>query len=361
MKSVERADRINIGLEGVVVAETRLSMVDGEGGRLLLGGRPVEEVAARGRFEDAVALLLDGRFPEAERWEEVRRGLAEGRRTAYARLAALGDALAAKDGMDALRAATAHLPEETEPLLLTGALAVFTAAWMARKNGSEIIPPDPGAEHAVDLLTMLRGAPPAREEARAFAAYLSTVVDHGMNASTFTARVIASTGSDLVSAVVGALGALKGPLHGGAPGPVLDMLDAVESPENARRWVDAELAAKRRIMGMGHRVYRVRDPRAAVLETAVVALAGDTERLRLARALEEAARAALATRHPDRPMQANVELYTALILEALRIPRSGFTMIFACARVAGWCAHVIEQRQRGRLMRPKARYVSSVG
>jgi citrate synthase len=207
---------------------------------------------------------------------------------------------------------------------------------------------------------MVRGEPGPSAAVRGLDAYLVTVADHGMNASTFTARVVASTGSDTVSAVVAAIGALKGPLHGGAPGPVLDMLDGVGDPSRAAGWIEAELAAGRRVMGMGHRIYRVRDPRAAVLEQAAGMLerAGvSTRKLELARAVERAAEAALAARHPDRPLKANVEFYTAVLLDAVGLSRTLFTPAFAVGRVAGWCAHVAEQRRVGRLVRPASRYV----
>jgi citrate synthase len=202
---------------------------------------------------------------------------------------------------------------------------------------------------------------------RALDAYLVTVVDHGMNASTFAARVIASTGSDMVSAITGAIGALKGPLHGGAPGPVLDMLDAVGAAERADAWILAELGAGRRIMGMGHRVYRVRDPRAAVLEREVQRLeetgsavgSATRAKLALARAIEAAAERILAERHKDRALRANVEFYTAVLLDAIGIPREAFSTTFAVGRVCGWCAHVIEQRRTGRLIRPASRYVGT--
>jgi citrate synthase len=187
-------------------------------------------------------------------------------------------------------------------------------------------------------------------------AYFTTVIDHGMSASTFTTRVIASTQSDLVSAVTGAIGALKGPLHGGAPGPVLDMLDAIGSPENAEPWIRKELEAKRRIMGMGHRVYRVRDPRAAVLEREVRLLESAGARLDLARATEQAAERVLAERHPDRALKANVEFYTAVLLDAIGIPRDAFTPTFTVSRVAGWCAHFMEAK-KARLIRPASKYI----
>jgi citrate synthase len=184
-----------------------------------------------------------------------------------------------------------------------------------------------------------------------------------MNASTFAARVVASTGSDMISAIVAGVGALKGPLHGGAPGPVLDMLDAIGAPERADAWLRAELAAGRRIMGMGHRVYRVRDPRAAVLEQALRDLSGHAHalgRLDLARAIETSATSLLDARHPDRKLRANVEFFTAVLLEAVGIDRRSLTATFAVGRVVGWCGHVLEQQKRGRLIRPSSRYVGPV-
>jgi citrate synthase len=211
----------------------------------------------------------------------------------------------------------------------------------------------------------------AGPRARGLDAYLVTVVDHGLNASTFTARVVASTASDTVSSVVAAIGALKGPLHGGAPGPVLDMLDGAARLGTERAWLLAEIAAGRRIMGRGHRVYRVRDPRAAVLERAVERLdrelaasgGADAEhtrqRLAAARAMERAAEAVLAERHPERQLRANVEFYTAVLLEAVGIPRELFSAVFAVGRSAGWLAHIEEQRRTGRLIRPQSRYVGA--
>ncbi len=247
------------GLEGVVVAETCLSDVDGERGRLVIRGHDVEQLAECADFEAACALVWTGQLPSPSAHAEVRRALGRGRVRAFARLPTLGDALDSSDGMEALRGGLAQLraseiPESALHVELTAAVAVFAAAWARLRRGSAPVAPDPELGHAADYLRMAspHGSDPARS--RALDAYLVTALDHGMNASTFTARVVASTDSDTVSAVVAALGALKGPRHGGAPGPVLAMLDAIGEPENAERWIAAELAAGRRIMGMGHRV-----------------------------------------------------------------------------------------------------------
>ncbi len=350
-------ERFDEGLEGVVVAATRLSDVDGERGRLVVAGHSVEQLGGHATFEDVAGLLWDGVLPDEARRAELRRALGDGRVAAFELLA---PALFVPDNaMDALRAGMATLTTESETLVVA-AVAVIASAWARRRAGKAIVPPDPTLGHAEDYLRMVTGERPSRTQVAALDAYLVTVADHGMNASTFAARVVASTGSDRVSAVVAAIGALKGPLHGGAPGPVLDMLDAIGTPERATAWLEDELAAGRRIMGMGHRVYRVRDPRAAVLERATLALeaAGVTSgRLVLARAVERAALGVLRERYPNRPLAANVEFYTAVLLDTVGLPRELFSATFAVGRVAGWSAHVDEQRAVGRLIRPASRYV----
>lgn len=389
------------GLEGVVVAETRLSEVDGERGRLVICGHDVEDLAQGCDFESLCALLWRGSLPDAGGHAAMRSALGAARVRAWARLPGLGDALEAPDAMEALRTALSHLrASELDAadlkLEITAAIAVFAAAWARRRQGDAPLAPDASAGHAADFLRMATGlgadvagvgqaasavaatavataattaspattaaAATAANQARAAAldAYLVTAADHGMNASTFTARVVASTQSDAVSAIVAAIGALKGPLHGGAPGPVLAMLDQIGQPEAAAGWIAKELAAGRRIMGMGHRVYRVRDPRAAVLEKAVERLQASglrSSRLALARAVEAVAVASLNEHRPDRRLAANVEFYTAVILDAVGLPQALFTATFAVARVAGWLAHVDEQMALGRLIRPASRYV----
>lgn len=344
------------GLDGVVVAETALSEVDGERGRLIIAGRDVEELGGRASFEEACALL----WKEEGGAEAVKAALGEGRARAFERLPTLGDALSSRDGMDALRASMAHLPSDLGSAAIAGAVAVFAAAYSRISGGQGPVAPDPSAGHAADVLRMVRGEAADAALAGALDAYLVTISDHGMNASTFTARVVTSTGSDAVSSVTAAIGALKGPLHGGAPGPVLDMLDAIGDPERAEAWIEAEIVAGRRIMGMGHRIYRVRDPRAAVLERATLRLeqAGvSSVRLRLARAVERAAEGALRKKRPDRPLHANVEFYTAVLLDTIGLPRRLFSPMFAVGRAAGWCAHIHEQRACGRLIRPASVYV----
>ncbi len=362
------------GLDDVVVAHTEMSSVDGEAGRLVIRGYEVEVLAQATGFEGVIGLLLEGELPAAARQKEIEVRLGAARGEVYATVAQAAVAIAhggvaghagltPSSGMDAVRAGLAALsvegltPEDASYRVIAAA-AVAASAWNRARRGEDPRAPDPRRTHAADFLAMATGGTdPAA--AKALDAYLVTVADHGLNASTFTARVVASTGSDLASAATAGVCALKGPLHGGAPGPVLDMLDAIGAPANAAAWIEAELASGQRIMGMGHRIYRVRDPRAAVLEAATRELAKtrETPRLALARAVEDVARSALAAKYPNRPLQANVEFFTAVLLDAVGLPRELFSPTFAVARVLGWTAHFYEQRGVGRLIRPASVYV----
>jgi citrate synthase len=327
------------GLAGVIAARTAVSHVDGETGGLWVRGQPIAEVAGRG-FEGAAELVLGAPCL----------GLGQARVRAFERQR---ETPVSTDAMRGLMALVAAAPAGIEDLIAE--VAVATGRMAAALVGRDPLRPDADRDHASDLLRLMLGREPSLAEGRALGAYLATVMDHGLNASTFAARVVASTGADATSAVLAGLGALSGPLHGGAPGPVLDMLDAVGRPERASAWVEAELDAGRRIMGMGHRIYRVRDPRADVLSRAL----GDlpTERSELARAVELAAERALDARHPGRALRANVEFQTAVLLDAIGVDRRLFTAVFACGRVVGWLAHVAEERWVGRIMRPNAEYV----
>ncbi|MDB4991636.1 MAG: citrate synthase [Myxococcaceae bacterium] len=359
---------VHEGLDGVVVTRTRLSHVDGQHGRLIVAGFDVEDLVQGNDFESACAVLFSAAGEPSTR-EQVAALLERGRARAFASLSQLGDALSRADAMDALRAGIAHLPETAGREDIIAAAAVYTAAHARGRAGKPPLAPPAGARHAEALLAMLGlSADPAR--ARALDAYLVTVMDHGLNASTFAARVVASTRSDLVSALVAGVGALKGPLHGGAPGPVLEMLDAIGSSEQAAPYLTRELEQGRRIMGMGHRIYRQRDPRAVVLERALETLESElrsgapadslaSARLTLARTVERAAEVLLEARYPGRNLRANVEFYTAVLLSALELPSELFAAVFACARSAGWAAHVMEQRAHGRLIRPSAQYVGA--
>jgi citrate synthase len=350
----------NAGLEGVVAAHTVLSEVDGQAGRLVIRGRSLDDLAGPTRFEDLARLLFDGFFDDLP--EDLAPALAHARVAVFMEAARLDVALARTGPVEALRALMARLPDGDDletALRLTAAPAVFTAAIVRARRGEAPIAPDPALGHAADALRMLTGMAPGRRAAAGLDAYLVTVSDHGLNASTFAARVVASTQAGLTSAVLAGLSALKGPLHGGAPGPVIEMLDAIGTAERAPAWVADALDRGERLMGFGHRIYRVRDPRADALKAAVGRMAaGSTPgRVVLAEAVEAAALAELKRRKPGRPLETNVEFYTALLLEALGFPPEAFTCVFAMGRVAGWIAHAREQLATGRLIRPQSVYV----
>jgi citrate synthase len=318
-------------------------------------------------------LLWHGRLPSPDELTSLRREIA-GLRTLPDEAMQVVKAAARTPPIDALRMACATLsldlpnPDGIAPdddlqaaKRLTARFPTIVAAHARLSAGKEPIAPRADLPHAANFLYMVHGKEPDPVAARAIDTYWVTVIDHGMNASTFAARVIASTRSDMVSAVTGAIGALKGPLHGGAPGPVLGMLKDIKSADRAEQWVRDELSAGRRIMGFGHRVYKVRDPRAEVLSAAADALSHaaleNRQLFDVARSVEHTVLKVLEEVKPGRNLRTNVEFYTALVLQALGLDPRSFVATFACGRVAGWCAHVIEQHAEDHLIRPQSEYI----
>ncbi|RUW35637.1 MULTISPECIES: citrate synthase/methylcitrate synthase [unclassified Mesorhizobium] len=358
------------GLDDVVAADTVLSDVDGAGGYLTIRGHSLTELAGRWRFGQVVRLLFDGFFDRLPGDNELEKAIGKARVEVFERLQPMLAELAPLDIYSAMRAGIALLPdggELADALRLIAAPAVLTPALLRIACGGKPLPPDDRADHAADMLRMLGGtASPAL--AKALDTYLVTVCDHGLNASTFATRVVASTQAGLTSAILAGLGALKGPLHGGAPGPVIEMLDAIEASGDAAARLRGEIARGGRIMGFGHRIYRVRDPRADVLKAVVRQLGARKEtasrktgsRLAFAEKVEQAALDVLKVAKPQRSIQTNVEFYTALLLEAAGFPKEAFSNVFAAGRVAGWIAHAREQQATGRLIRPQSRYVGPV-
>ena len=365
------------GLDGVVAARTRLSHVDGLAGELIIGGYELKELAGRVSFEEAGHLLWRGALPGREELGEWRRELAVLRALPEETMRVVRAAAKAAP-IDALRMACATLSldladaDSIAPAadlaaakMLTARFPTIVAAHARLSAGQEPIPPRADLSRAANFLYMVHGKEPDPIAAWALDTYWVAVIDHGMNASTFAARVIASTRSDMVSAVTGAIGALKGPLHGGAPGPVLDMLSGIRSADRAEAWVRNELGAGRRIMGFGHRVYKVRDPRAEVLRKVADEMSAahleDRKLFDLARAVEETILEVLEEVKPGRNLRTNVEFYTALVLQSLGLKPRSFVATFACGRIAGWCAHVIEQHAEDHLIRPQSEYVGPRG
>jgi citrate synthase len=348
------------GLDGVPAADTVLSHVDGERGELIIAGDHVRNLAGRTSFEGVTARLWNGATGKALNEAQVRASLGAARERAFARLPDLLPATRGMSVVDGFRAAVAGLRAESgleHEATIVGAFPVIAGALVQRAKGNDPVAPDPTLGHAADTLKMLLGRKAEPREVTALDTYFVTVCDHGMNASTFATRVVASTQADLFAAVTAGYCALTGPLHGGAPEPVLEMLDAIGTRERIQPWVDDALSRGERLMGFGHRVYRVRDPRADVLKAAIERLATDGADLPFAGEVEAYIRAALRKKNPERPLETNVEFFTAILLDALKIPRQAFTPIFAVARAAGWTAHAREQQRTGRLIRPSSSYI----
>ena len=361
----------NVMRESNWSVKTCLSCVDGERGKLLIAGYPIEDFATGMSYDEAVRLLWEGIVPGGDAIGSLGRGFsaapfALGEVTTLLRLCAMQNAAP----IDALRTAVSLLgahakisgSSREDALTVVAGMPAIVAAYARLRDALEPVASRPDFGHSANFLYMLTGTEPGAAQARALETYMITVIDHGVSASTLVARVTASTGSDLFSAVAGAIGALKGPLHGGAPGPVRDMLREIGEPANAEPYLRAKLVRGERLMGFGHRDYRVRDPRAGVLEAAAerlyATLDGEKRGLyTLARHVERTALDLLEEHKPGRRLNTNLEFWVALLLHGVGLSPDLFTPAFAMARSAGWCAHYFEQAQTGRMIQPQTAYV----
>ena len=357
------------GPEGVVVASTTISHVFGEEGRLIYRGYAISELASKATYEEVCYLLWHGHLPNRAELDGLNATMRAQRELPEAALATLRALPKSAGPMDALRSVAsvvgAALPIDGKPtydqaVQITAVFPTIVAAFNRLRNGKEPLAPDAALGHAANYLYMLTGERPPENHVKSLDTYLVLLADHGMNASTFTARVIASTESDLASCVVGAIGALKGPLHGGAPELVMDMLDEIKSADNIHQWVDSALNSGKKLMGFGHRVYRTTDPRAEILRE-MARQASSAEFFALARGTEEYAIQELNRRKPERRLYTNVEFYSAAVLNSVGLPRDLFPSTFAVSRVAGWTAHVLEQLVGNRLIRPQSEYTGPEG
>ncbi len=354
MSEVQTVPEVQSGLEGVVAFATEIAEPDRDGGALRYRGLNIEDLVGHVPYEQVWGLLVDGRFqpglpPAAPHTLTVRSG--DHRVDVQSALAML----APEWGFQALIDISDE--QAREDLARASVMALSFVAQSARSAGQPPVPQsevDKARSIPERFLTRWRGeANP--DHAKAIDAYWISAAEHGMNASTFTARVVASTGADVAAALSAAVGALSGPLHGGAPSRVLKMLDEVERSGDAEGWVKRALDRGERLMGFGHRVYRAEDPRARVLRRTCRELG--SPRFQAAEALEQAALAELHARKPDRVLATNVEFWSAVVLDLAEVPADLFTPMFTCARVAGWSAHILEQKREARLIRPTAKYV----
>jgi citrate synthase len=360
------ANLTGTGLEGVSLGRTEIALVDGQNGRLVYRGHDAERLAEEHTFEEVAYLLWHGSLPSEAELAELHQRVVEGMAVPAAVHETMRALLPAGLSMDVLRsglsswATLRHRDEGGDSDDAIWALAATPAlvADIARiRSGEPIVEARPELSLVENLMLKMSGHIPAAPKARALDAYFTLAAEHGMNASTFTARVIVSTLSDVGSGLVGAVGALKGRLHGGAPSHVSHMIDEIGSPENAEPWLRAKLDAGERLMGFGHRVYRTYDPRARALGKVAATLAGTDERLALARHVEETALRLLHEYKPHRPLYTNVEYYAAAVLGNVDLAPDLYTATFAAARTAGWTAHMLEQLAHNRLIRPSVDYV----
>ncbi|MFC4353429.1 citrate/2-methylcitrate synthase [Fodinicurvata halophila] len=344
-----------IGLDRAIAAETVLSHSDPESGQLLIRGYSLESLVQENSFEESVITL----------WQDVlsaelsMASLGQARMQVWQQFRPLQDHLKGMRPVERQRFLLSSLSEtSTDPVLILAAAGV--SAVLAMQENISNCEPDPSRSHADDLLMMIRGAESDQQSIAALETYLIAMIDHGISASTLAARVAASTRAGYVAAAIAALSVLQGPLHGGAPGLVLDMLDEIGSGEGIVPWLTAALDRGDRLMGFGSRAYRVPDPRAALFKASLWKLPEACRaRLPLAEQVETTAIRLMAERKAGHVIQTNVEYYAALLLDAIGVPRQGFTPLFAASRTAGWMAHAREQQLTGRMLRPGSRYIGS--
>jgi citrate synthase len=345
------------GLEGVIAFESEIAEPDKEGGALRYRGVDIEDLVGRVSFGNVWGLLVDGKFnpglPPAEPYPvPVHSG--DVRVDVQSALAMLAPVWGLKPLLDTSD------EKAREDLSRAAVMALSFVAQSARSTehpGQPMVPQSEvdKAETVVERFMVRWRGEPEPKHVQAIDAYWTSAAEHGMNASTFTARVIASTGADVAASLSGAVGAMSGPLHGGAPSRVLHMIEAIEQNGDARQYVKDVLDKGERLMGFGHRVYRAEDPRARVLRRTAEELGAP--RYEIAKALEDAALEELHERRPDRILATNVEFWAAIVLDFAQVPANMFTSMFTCARTAGWSAHILEQKRTGRLVRPSARYI----
>lgn len=362
------------GLKGVPVTDTSIGDVRGQEGFFHYRQYSAVELAGTRSLEDVWCLLVDGQLPasrtDTERFAAETVAARSVPRAVLDLLPAISEAATGAGSLDGLRSAVSLLgaslglrpmwdldpvSRRRDLIRLSAATPVLAASLYRLGQHLEPVAPDPTLGHAANYLWMLTGRRPTAEEARALEQYLILTVDHGFNSSTFTARVITSTGADGAAAVVGALGALSGPLHGGAPSRALDTLDAIGQAERAEAYVRQLLARDERVMGFGHAVYRTDDPRSVALRDVALGLGGPL--VDLAVEVEATILRLLAELRPGRPLRTNVEYYAGVVMSSCGIPRTMFTPTFAVSRVIGWSANILEQSNQRQIIRPAATYV----
>jgi citrate synthase len=350
------------GLEGIVAASTAISKVDGTAGRLIYRGYDIHSLAQTTTFEEVAHLLWFGHLPNQKQLSDLHKKFVAERTIPDSVMQIIRALPAQTEPMDALRTAVSAwggiaisgTPTIGQAIAATARFPLFLAAFNRRRHGYEPLASKPELGHAANYLYLLTGEVPKEEHVRGLNSYLVLLADHGMNASTFTGRIVASTESDIASSLVAAISALKGPLHGGAPSKVQDMLRTIGTVENANPWLRDAITNGGKLMGFGHRVYKTADPRAEELRG--MARVADPEGFTLSGYVEKTALELLRELKPGRPIYTNVEYYSAALMASVGLTGDLFTPTFAVSRCAGWTAHILEQVNNNRLIRPEAEY-----
>ncbi len=358
---------LRLGLEGVAVAETNITCIEGDKGRLIYRGELIENIVKSRTIEEVVYLLWNGQYPNADELKNFKQTLASHREIPDYIKQIIQALPKDTHPMSVLRTAISAIlvkgnpwpPTQEQAIEILAKAPTIVAYYYAHRMGKKEVLPDAKLNHVENYLYMLNGKVPEVSHAKALEAYLILSADHDMNASTFTARVVTSTQSDIVSAVVAAIGALKGPLHGGAPSEVDDMLESIGSEENVEPWLRARIESGQKIMGFGHRVYKTYDPRGAALKEIVKQFSDENHLFKLSLIVEKKAIELLNEYKPGRKLYPNVEFWAAGVLRSI-LPNYLYTPTFCVSRIAGWCAQIMEQAAHNRIIRPSSIYTGKM-
>jgi citrate synthase len=358
---------IQKGLKGIVAVETAISFIDGQNGILVYRGHSAKNLALQYTFEDIAYLLWHGHLPNESERLSLLQELQKNRILPLHVYEIIKTLPLGMDIMNQILTAVSSLgtkefeqkPSVEQAIRLTSAVPVIVAAVYRKEMGLPIVQPRMDLTHVENYLYMLTGNVPAPAHVKPLEAYMILTMEHGMNASTFAARVISSTESDMVSAISGAIGAMKGPLHGGAPTAVIDMLDEIANEGDIEGWLRQKLEQNRRIMGFGHRVYKTRDPRAEALKEITAHVSQNDESLCLAADVEKMAVKLLAEYKPGRNLYTNVEFYAAAVMRAINMDPILFTPTFTASRTVGWTSHILEQMENNTIFRPESKYIGT--
>ncbi|MBO8155087.1 MAG: citrate synthase/methylcitrate synthase [Bacillaceae bacterium] len=355
------------GLKGVIAAETKLSDIDGENGRLIYRGYPAETLAVDHNFEEIAYLLWYGKLPNSTELHELKHKMKQYRIIPDYIKEILDHIPDEMEIMGALRTVVSSLvlqdksktPTIDQAIQITSVIPTFIAYIYRKRQGKPAVDPHPDFNHTKNYLYMLYGKEPAEDHVEALDTYMILTQEHGMNASTFAARVTVSSESDIVSGITSAIGTMKGPLHGGAPGGVIELLEEINTPKNIEEVVRNKLENGEKLMGFGHRVYRTKDPRAKALKTKLLQSNPGDSWLKLALEVEEKAIQLLNEYKPGRSLNTNVEFYAAAIMKAIDMDPELFTPTFTASRSVGWTAHILEQMEDNTIFRPQSKYIGT--